>query len=61
MHDEPLPDVRRRELFSDLIHAQDEGMSPAASRMKAARRYGLTEAEVRDVEDEGVDAGWQPL
>jgi hypothetical protein len=56
-----IPEVRRRELFAALIEAQDREMSVAESRADVARRFGVSEAQVRGVEREGLDNAWPPL
>ena len=56
-----LPDDRRRVIFADLVNAQDEGLSVPASRDRVAERYGVTPEDVREIEREGLAAGWPPL
>jgi hypothetical protein len=62
--DEPTvvePSDRRREIFRAVVEAQDGGMAVAASRAAVAGRFAVSEAEVRDIEREGLAAGWPPL
>ena len=61
MPDKPLPEPRRKELFLALVEAQDHGMSPAASRKLVAWRFGVSEGQVREIEEEGLDKEWPPL
>jgi hypothetical protein len=56
-----LPDERRKEIFRTLVEVQDEGMSVAQSRKLIAERFGVTEAQVQQIESEGLDAVWPPL
>jgi hypothetical protein len=51
----------RRAVFRALVEAQDGGMTVAASWAEVARRFDLTEAQVRSIEREGLDKDWPPL
>ncbi|MBN9521856.1 hypothetical protein J0H58_25625 [bacterium] len=57
---EITPD-RRKEIFLAVVEAQDSGMPVARSRAAVAERFGVSEAEVRDIEREGLAAQWPPL
>lgn len=64
MHDQDisrLPEDRRQEIFRALVEAQDGEMSVSQSRQQVARLFELTEAEVRQIEREGLDRQWPPL
>ena len=61
MPDKPLPEPRRKEIFLALVEAQDHGMSPAESRKVVAGRFGVSEGQVRRIEQEGLDNEWPPL
>jgi hypothetical protein len=52
---------RRMEAFRALVEAQDGDMSVARSRTLIAELFGLTEHQVRRIEQEGMDAQWPPL
>jgi hypothetical protein len=52
---------RRKEIFRALVEAQDGAMTVTQSREAVARRFGLTELEVRQIEREGLDRQWPPL
>jgi hypothetical protein len=56
-----LPEERRKEIFAALVDAQDHDMGVPQSRHLVAERFGLTEAQVRQIELEGVDLQWPPL
>jgi hypothetical protein len=61
-HDEELAEDRRREIFRALVEADDlSDMSPAQARQVVARRFGVSEARVREVEREGAERFWPPL
>lgn len=57
----PLTVDRRRAAFAALVQAQDAGESVPASRAAVGRRFGLTDAQMRSIEREGMDNGWPPL
>jgi hypothetical protein len=58
---ETLTVDRRRAIFRALVEAQDEGMSVEASRADAARKFAVTESDVKAIEREGLENEWPPL
>jgi hypothetical protein len=56
-----LPEDRRREIFLALVEAQDHEMTVSQSREAVAARFGVSEAQVRKIEREGLDNNWPPL
>ena len=52
---------RRKEIFRALVEAQDQEMTVPQSRKFIADRYGVSEAEVRKIEREGLEGLWPPL
>ena len=56
-----IPETQRQVIFKALVDAQDEGMSVATSRAETARRFAVTEDQVRDIEREGSAKQWPPL
>ena len=56
-----LTEQRRREMFTALVAAQDEGLSVRDSRAAIARRFGVSVEVVAEVEDEGLDNKWPPF
>jgi hypothetical protein len=56
-----VPEERRREVFRALVEEQDRELGVERSRRAVARRVGLTEAQVRRIEQEGLDGEWPPL
>lgn len=58
---EELDEEKRREVFRTLVDAQDNDVPVPQSRQETARKFGLTEAEVWQIEREGLDNGWPPL
>jgi hypothetical protein len=58
---EQLTEDRRKEVFAALVEAQDQAMSVAQSRKVVAERFHLSEADLRQIEREGMDQQWPPL
>jgi ribonuclease HII len=56
-----LTKAQRQEIFRALVEAQDQRMAVAESRTAMAKRFGITEDQVRQIEEEGVDQEWPPL
>ncbi len=56
-----IPLEQRQSIFQALVEAQDAGMSVAASRSEIARRFSITEEQVKEIEREGSDQQWPPL
>ena len=58
---EQLSEERRKEVFFALVDAQDHEMGVAQSRKTLVQRFGITEAQIRQIEREGMDNQWPPL
>ena len=56
-----LSEDERRAAFLALVEAQDAGKGVVRSRKEVAERFGITDREVRRIEQEGLDASWPPL
>jgi DNA-directed RNA polymerase sigma subunit (sigma70/sigma32) len=56
-----ISEEQRQVIFKALVEAQDGGMGVAASRAEMARRFAVTEDQVRDIEREGSAKLWPPL
>ena len=56
-----LSEERRKEVFAALVEAQDQEMGVVQSRQLIGERYGLTDAQIREIEREGMDQQWPPL
>lgn len=52
---------RRRDIFKALVEAQDQGVSVETSRRDVAGHFGISEAQLRRIEKEGLDNEWPPL
>jgi len=59
--EESLPESRRKEIFQALVETQDRNVGVAQSRRLVARQFGVSESQVRDIEEEGLDGQWPPL
>ena len=57
----PVAEDRRREIFAALVEAQDRQTPVAQSRAAVAKRFGVSAAQLRDIEREGLDNAWPPL
>jgi hypothetical protein len=51
----------RKAIFAALVEAQDEGVSPAASRLKVAVAFGVHVELVQEIEREGLEKEWPSL
>ena len=52
----------RKEIFHALVTTQDLGlMTVAQSLQHIMKQYDITEAQLRQIEDEGLEKEWPPL
>ncbi len=57
-----LTTQQRQEIFHTLVATQDLGlMTVAQSVQYVMKQYDITEAQLRQIEDEGIDKEWPPL
>jgi hypothetical protein len=59
--EETPPEPRRMEIFQALVEAQDQDVGVVRSRKLIADRFGLSESQVKQIEQEGIDREWPPL
>jgi DNA-directed RNA polymerase sigma subunit (sigma70/sigma32) len=53
---------QRREIFHALVTTQDEGqMSVPESLQHVMKQFDITEAQIRQIQDEGIEKEWPPL
>ncbi|MFO0808077.1 MAG: hypothetical protein U0746_05600 [Gemmataceae bacterium] len=53
---------QRREIFSSLVAAQDQGtMSVSDSRKHIIDSFKISDVQLRQIEEEGLDKEWPPL
>jgi hypothetical protein len=55
------PEARRMEIFQALVETQDQEVGVAKSRQLVADRFGVSETQVKQIEQEGLDREWPPL
>ena len=48
-------------IFRALVEAQDGDLTVEQSRQAVAEQYGITEPQLRRIEQEGLDGNWPPL
>ena len=53
--------AERKQVFAGLVAAQDAGEAVAVSVQHVAQHFEITEALVRQIEQEGIDRQWPPL
>jgi hypothetical protein len=59
--DQLLSKTRRREIFLALVDAQDRKMGVLESRRWIAKRFRVSDRQIRRIECEGLDRQWPPL
>jgi hypothetical protein len=53
---------QRREIFLNLVRTQDEGtMTVGESLQHIMREYAISESQLKQIEEEGIDKEWPPL
>jgi hypothetical protein len=52
---------QRRDIFHALVTTQDVVMNVPRSRQIVTERFEITEAQLRQIEDEGLEKEWPPL
>jgi hypothetical protein len=53
---------QKKEVFHALVTTQDLGlMTVSQSVQHVSKQFEITEAQLRQIEDEGIDAEWPPL
>jgi DNA-directed RNA polymerase sigma subunit (sigma70/sigma32) len=57
-----LTTQQRQEIFHALVTTQDLGlMTVSQSLQHVMKQFDITEAQLRQIEDEGIDKEWPPL
>jgi hypothetical protein len=59
--EEIAPEPRRMEIFLALVETQDQEVGVVRSRQMVATRFGISEDQVKRIEQEGLDHEWPPL
>jgi hypothetical protein len=52
---------QRRDIFRELVASQDLGTPVRRSYEVITERFEITEAQLRQIEDEGLEKEWPPL
>ena len=53
--------AERREIFQDLVTTQDRVHDVPQSRLIVTKKFSITEAQLKKIEDEGISRQWPPL
>jgi DNA-directed RNA polymerase sigma subunit (sigma70/sigma32) len=62
MRTKRLTTAQRQEIFQALVATQDLGvMTVAQSLQHIMQQFDITESQLRQIEDEGIDKEWPPL
>jgi hypothetical protein len=59
--DDQRAEVLRKAVFLALVEAQDHGMDVIQSRKLMIEQFSVTDAQLREIEREGLDRQWPPL
>jgi hypothetical protein len=59
--DKPVTEAERMEIFLAVVQAQDDRMTVLQAQKVVAGRFGVSEQQVRNIEQEGLDNDWPPL
>jgi hypothetical protein len=52
----------RKEIFHALVSTQDSGtISVAESRLQVTKKFDVTDSQLRQIEEEGLEKEWPPL
>jgi hypothetical protein len=52
---------QRRDIFKELVATQDLGMPVRRSYEIVTERFEISDAQLRQIEDEGLEKEWPPL
>ena len=53
---------QKKEIFFTLVTTQDTGMlTVSQSREKVSREFEISDAQLRQIEEEGLEKEWPPL
>ena len=62
MRTKRLTTAQRQEIFHALVATQDSGlMTVSQSLQHIQKQYDITEAQLKQIEEEGIDKEWPPL
>lgn len=52
---------QRQEIFYDLVMTQDVVQNVPRSKQIVTEKFDITEAQLKQIEDEGLEKEWPPL
>jgi hypothetical protein len=52
---------QRRDIFHDLVLTQDMVLNVPRSRKIVTEKFEISEAQLRQIEEEGLEKEWPPL
>jgi len=52
---------QRREIFLDLVNTQDTVTNVPRSRQIVSEKFDISESQLRQIEEEGLEKEWPPL
>jgi hypothetical protein len=53
---------QRKDIFKQLVATQDSGaLSVSQSRQAMIKEHAITDAQLREIEEEGLEKEWPPL
>ncbi len=52
---------QRKEIFLALVQMQDQGNNVRQSLETIAEQFSITEAQLKQIQEEGIEAEWPPL
>ena len=61
MRTKRLTQQQKQEIFKDLVMTQDVVTNVRKSYQIVTEKYEITDAQLRQIEDEGLDKEWPPL
>jgi hypothetical protein len=61
MRSKRLTQEQKQEIFHVLVTTQDVITNVPKSRQMVTERFEITEKQLREIEDEGIDNEWPPL
>ncbi len=62
MRTKRLTTQQRQEIFHNLVATQDLGMMTVSESVQhVVKQFEITEAQLRQIEDEGIEKEWPPL
>jgi hypothetical protein len=61
MRNKRLTLQQKQEIFHVLVTTQDVVSNVPKSRQMVTERFDITDKQLREIEDEGIDKEWPPL